>query len=97
MKCVEAGFSPGPGHADLPHPDQVVTVSGEQNLAIAGPGEDGALGRLGTSGPGHLGPQILQLVLTLYVPHLDGGATGGAQPVPADRQDSYTRLFTWFT
>ena len=91
MRCVEAGFSPGPGHADLPHPDQIVAVSGEQSLAIAGPGEGGALGRLGTSGPGHLGPQVLHLVLALEVPNLDGGATGGAQPVPAERQDSYTR------
>ena len=97
MRCVEAGFSPGPGHADLPHADQVVAVSGEQSLAIARPGKGGALGRLGTGGPGNLGPQVLHLVLALEVPHLDGGTTGGAQPVPADRQDSYTRLFTWFT
>ena len=89
MRSVEAGFSPGPGHADLPHPDQVVAVSGEQSLAIAGPCEGGALGRLGAGGPGHLGPQVLDLVLALEVPDLDGGATGGAQPVPAREQDCY--------
>ena len=89
MRSVEAGFSPGPGHADLPHADQVVAVSGEQGLAITGPGEGGALGRLSAGGPGHLGPQVLNLVLALEVPDLDGGAAGGAQPVPAGGQDGY--------
>ena len=79
--------SPGPGHADLPHADQVVAVSGEQGLAIAGPGQGGALRGLGTSGPSHLGPQVLHLVLALEVPDLDGGAAGGAQPVPGGGQD----------
>merc|ERR1719468_1245607 len=79
-------FSPGAGHADLPHPDQVVAVSGEQSLAIAGPGQGGALGGLSTGGPSHLGPQVLHLVLALEVPDLDGGATGGAQPVPVRRE-----------
>ena len=66
MRCVEAGFSPGPGHADLPHADQVVAVSGEQSLAIARPGKGGALGRLGTGGPGNLGPQVLHLVRCVF-------------------------------
>merc|ERR1719206_1487216 len=30
----------------------------------------------------HLWPQLLHQVLALKVPHLDGGASGGAQPVP---------------
>ena len=81
--------SPGAGHADLPHADQVVAVSGEQGLAIAGPGQGGALRGLSTSGPSHLGPQVLHLVLALEVPDLDGGAAGGAQPVPGGGQDYY--------
>ena len=85
-------FSPGAGHADLPHPDQVIAVSGEQSLAITGPGQGGALGRLSTGGPSHLGPQVLHLVLTLEVPHLDGGAAGGAQPVPGGEQDYYNEI-----
>ena len=85
-------FSPGAGHADLPHPDQVVAVSGEQSLAIAGPGQGGALGGLSTGGPSHLGPQVLHLVLALEVPHLDGGATGGAQPVPEGGQEYYNKI-----
>ena len=85
-------FSPGAGHADLPHPDQVVAVSGEQSLAIAGPGQGGALGGLSTGGPSHLGPQVLHLVLALEVPHLDGGATGGAQPVPEGGQDCHNEI-----
>ena len=75
------GCLPGAGHADLPHPDQVVAVPGEQSLAVTGPGEGGALRRLGAGGPRHLWPQVLHLVLALEVPHLDGGAAGGAQPV----------------
>ena len=36
--------------------------------------------------PGHLGPELLQQVLALQVPDLDGGPGGRAQPVPADGQ-----------
>ena len=74
---------------NLPDTDEVVAVSGEQGLAIAGPGQSGALRGLGTGGPSNLGPQVLNLVLALKVPHLDGGAAGGAQPVPGGGQDYY--------
>ena len=30
----------------------------------------------------YLGPELLNHVLALQVPDLDGGASGGAQPVP---------------
>ena len=92
MKCVEAGFSPGPGHADLPHPDQVVTVSGEQNLAIAGPGEDGALGRLGTSGPGLRSSNWFLLSMSHTL--MEGPLAAHSQYL---QKGKIVTLFTWFT
>ena len=66
----------------LPHSDLVVSVASEEGLTISRPGQGGHLGRLGAGRARHLWPQILHKVLALEVPDLDGGAGGGAQPVP---------------
>ena len=71
-----------PQSSYLPHADEVVAVSGEERLAVSWPGERGADGRLPARAAGHLGAQLLHLVLALQVPHLDAGASGGTQPVP---------------
>ena len=70
-------------HADLPHSDHVVAVPGKQGLTVRGPGQGGALGRLGPRTAGNLRPQVLHLVLALQVPDLDAWSSGGTQPVPA--------------
>merc|ERR1719323_2812542 len=72
----------GTSNAHLPHSDLVISVASEQGLTISRPGRGGHLGRLGAGRAGHLWPQILHKVLALKVPDLDGGAGGGAQPVP---------------
>ena len=67
---------------DLPDADEVVTVAGEERLAVGGPGEGEALRRQAGGGARHLRPQLLHHVLALEVPDLDGRAGGGAEPVP---------------
>ena len=66
----------------LPDPNEVVSVASEESLTVSRPGQAGHLGRLSPGGPGNLRPEVLHQVLALQVPHLDGGAAGGAEPVP---------------
>ena len=67
----------------LPDPNEVISVASEESLTVSRPGQAGALGRLSSGSPGDLRPEVLHHVLALQVPHLDGGAGGGTQPVPA--------------
>ena len=90
MKTMEPCHDGSVFHSSyLPDPDEVVGVAGEQSLTVSGPGQAGHLGRLGPGGPGDLRPEVLHQVLALQVPDLDGGAAGGAQPVPEGGQDYY--------
>merc|ERR1719234_2889382 len=77
-----AGRLPGASNRHLPDTDEVVTVSSKEGLAISTPSEGQTLGWVGPGGSRHLRPELLNHVLALQVPDLDGGAGGGAQPVP---------------
>ena len=69
------------GDGDLPDTDEVIGVSGEEGLSVRGPGHGETLGRRGLRVSGHLGAELLDHVLALEVPDLDGGTGGGAEPV----------------
>merc|ERR1712126_309510 len=72
----------GTSQRDLPDPDELVTVSGKEGLTISRPCKGETLGRVSTGTTStHLRPQLLNHVLALEVPDLDGGSCGCAQPV----------------
>jgi len=72
---------------DGPDANDIVGVACEQGLTVGRPGERDTLNGNGLlSGRGQLGPELLDDHLALEVPDLDGGAGGGAQPVPDGRE-----------
>merc|ERR1712083_254384 len=77
-----AGFLSGAGNRHLPDTDKVVTVSSKERLSIGAPCKGQALRGIGPGAARHLGPQLLDHVLALKIPDLDGGTGGCAQPVP---------------
>jgi len=76
------GCLSGSGNGHLPDTDEVVAVSGEQGLTVSGPGQGEALGRVAPSAARNLRLELIDGVLALEVPDLDGGSGSGAQPVP---------------
>jgi len=71
----------------LPDADGVVGVTGEQGLAVGGPGQGQALGLVGLRrGRDNLGAQLLHGLLAGQIPDLDRGAVGHAQPVAVGRE-----------
>merc|ERR1712154_384961 len=77
-----AGLLPGASNRHLPDTDKVVTVSSKEGLAISTPGKGQALGWISPGGSRHLRSELLDHILALKVPDLDGGASGSAEPVP---------------
>jgi len=71
----------------LPYSDQVITVSSEQSLTISRPGKRQTLWWISTSRSRNLWSQLLNHVLTLEIPDLDGGSSGGTEPVSVRRED----------
>merc|ERR1712130_605482 len=71
-----AGLLPGASNRHLPDTDEVITVSSKEGLAISAPGKGQALGWVGPGGSRHLRPELLNHVLALKVPDLNGGAEG---------------------
>lgn len=83
-----------PGH-DTPGTDDVVGVTGEQGLAVSGPGKRHTLGvarLLGGSGEGEVGLQLIDLRLLLEVEDDDAGSGGSAQPVAVGGEDESVDL-----
>jgi len=78
-----AGLLPGASNRHLPDTDKVVTVSSKEGLAISTPGKGQALGWISPGSSRHLRPELLDHILALKVPNLDGGASGSTQPVPS--------------
>ena len=98
LSCVPSKtsllFLAGGGDGDGPDADLVVGVSGEEGLAVGGPGHGQALGLDGglVAGPaGHLGLELLDHVFALQVPDLDDRAGGGAEPVPVCAGKKHTK------
>ena len=83
----EPGGNLRPGH-DTPSADDVVGVTGEEGLAIGGPGQADALGVTALlSGSGELGLQLIDLALLLKVEDDDAAGGGSAQPVSVGGED----------
>lgn len=72
---------------DLPDTDGVVGVSGEEELAVGGPGEGNAGGGLGVLGNNDVWAELVNNALALEVPDLDAGLGGSAEPVPVGAED----------
>lgn len=67
---------------DLPYTDGVVGVTGEQGLAIGGPGQGQTLGLVGLGTVGNnIGAEFFDGLLAGQIPDLDGWTIGNAQPV----------------
>ena len=77
------GFLTARDHGHLPDANDVVGVSGKQGLSVRGPGHGEALGWVRASIARDFRAEFFDHVLALKVPNFDGGAGGGAQPVPA--------------
>ena len=82
------------GH-DTPGADLIVGVTGEQGLAIGGPGEGDALGLAGLLADlDVLGLELVNLGLLLKVEDDDGRGGGGAEPVAVGGEDKGVDLVT---
>ena len=80
---------------DTPGTDLVVGVTGEQGLAIGGPGEGDALGLAGLLADlDVLGLELVNLGLLLKVEDDDGRGGGGAEPVAVGGEDKGVDLVT---
>lgn len=75
------------GH-DTPGTDDVVGVTGEQGLAVGGPGEGDTLGLPALlAGGGELGLELVDLALLLEVEDDDGAGSSSAEPVAVGGED----------
>lgn len=83
-----------PSH-DTPAADEVVSVTGEQGLAVGAPGQGDTL-RLTAllANLQVLGLQLVNLALLLKVEDDDAGGGGSAQPVAVGREDKGVDLVT---
>ena len=80
---------------DTPGTDLVVGVTGEQGLAVGGPGEGDTLGLAGLlANLDVLGLELVNLGLLLEVEDDDGAGGGSAQPVAVGREDKGVDLVT---
>lgn len=80
---------------DTPGTDLVVGVTGEQGLAIGGPGKGNALGLAGLlANLDVLGLELVNLALLLKVEDDDGRGGSGAEPVAVRREDESVDLVT---
>ena len=80
---------------DTPGADLVVGVTGEQGLAIGGPGEGDTLGLAGLlANLDVLGLELVNLALLLKVEDDDGAGGGGAEPVAVGGEDEGVDLVT---
>lgn len=80
---------------DTPGTDLVVGVTGEQGLAVGGPGEGDALGLAGLLADlDVLGLELVNLALLLKVEDDDGAGGGGAEPVAVGGEDEGVDLVT---
>lgn len=70
------------GDADLPYPDNVIRVTGEEGLSICGPGQRQTLWRLSLAGLRHnFWLQFFNQFLAFQIPDFDRGTVSGTQPV----------------
>lgn len=74
---------------DAPGTDDVVSVAGEQSLAVGAPGKGHALGVASVLvvGDGEVGLELVNLGLLLEVEDDDAGGSGSAEPVAVGRED----------
>lgn len=80
---------------DTPGADLVVGVTGEQGLAVGGPGEGDTLGLAGLLADlDVLGLELVDLALLLKVEDDDGAGGGGAEPVAVGGEDEGVDLVT---
>ena len=80
---------------DTPAADTVVSVSGEQGLAVGAPGQGDTLGLTALLANLHvLGLQLINLALLLEVEDDDAGGGSSAQPVAVGREDKGVDLVT---
>ena len=66
----------------MPDANDVVGVTGKQGLSVGGPGHGETLGWVTTSIASDLRAELLNHVLALKIPDLDGRSSGSTQPVP---------------
>jgi len=85
MFCSEGetswGLAAGSSNRYLPYSDEVVGISSEEGLTVSRPGKGQTLGWLSAGTSRNLWSEVLNHVLALEVPDLDGGAGSGAQPI----------------
>lgn len=80
---------------DTPGTDLVVGVTGEEGLAIGGPGERDTLGLAALLADLHvLGLELVNLALLLEIEDDDRAGGGGAEPVAVGREDKGVDLVT---
>lgn len=80
---------------NTPGTDLVVGVTGEQSLAVGGPGKGDTLGVTALLALLNvLGLELINLALLLEVEDGDGAAGGGAQPVAVGGEDQGVDLIT---
>jgi hypothetical protein len=85
-------FNLRPGH-DTPGADDVVGVTGEEGLAVSGPGQRDTLGVTALlSSVGELRLQLVDLALLLEVEDDDAAGGGSAQPVSVGGEDESVDL-----
>lgn len=80
---------------DAPAADAVIGVTGEQRLAVSGPGQGHALGLPALLADLHvLRLELVNLALLLQIEDDDAGGGGGAQPVAVGGEDKGVDLVT---
>lgn len=91
-KLIKQDLSP---RHNTPGTDLVVGVTGEQGLAVGGPGQGDTLGVTALLALLNvLGLELINLALLLEVEDGDGAAGGGAQPVAVGGEDQGVDLVT---
>ena len=87
VAAADLGENLCPRH-DTPGADDVVGVTGEQGLAVRGPGEGDTLGLPALlADSGELGLELIDLGLLLEVEDDDAAGSGSAQPVAVGGED----------
>lgn len=71
--------------AHLPDTDDLVGISGVEGLSVLRPAEGSADGRSAVLSGGDIGLELLDDLLVLEVPDLDGSSDSGAEPVSVNK------------
>jgi hypothetical protein len=72
---------------NLPNANDIISVSGIEELTISRPGEGNASGGLRVLGNGEFGLKLINDALALQIPDLDGRFGSSAEPVPVGAED----------